>query len=138
MTKYVKLANGTLEYPPVNKQIENGFIFNYNVDIERLKADGFKEFVEAQRDINKSYRVSYQEAEEKIVEVLEDITSELEAQQKEAEVQRQINEIKAQLDEIDRKTIRPLRAGEIQRVEELEVQAVQLRAQLNQFMEVGV
>lgn len=45
-------------------------------------------------------------------------------------VEQQRLEIKIQLEEIDRKTIRPLRAGETTRVAELEAEAVVLRQQL--------
>jgi len=41
------------------------------------------------------------------------------------------NEIKATLDEIDRKSIRAIRAGEIEKLKDLEKEAVQLRKSLN-------
>lgn len=48
----------------------------------------------------------------------------------EKEKQARITEIKAQLDELDKKTIRPLRAGETERIDELENEAIKLRAEL--------
>ncbi len=52
--------------------------------------------------------------------------------EKQTEVQQQarINEIKAELIELDNKTIRPLRAGETEKLEELEIQAKALREEL--------
>lgn len=44
-----------------------------------------------------------------------------------------IAEIKTELEEIDRKTIRPARAGETERLEELEAQAVKLREELKEL-----
>ena len=46
-------------------------------------------------------------------------------------IEEQKNEIKAKLHSIDLKTIRPLRAGETERVFELEAQAEALRLELN-------
>ena len=48
----------------------------------------------------------------------------------EKEKQARITEIKAQLDELDKKSIRPLRAGETERIDELENEAIKLRAEL--------
>ncbi len=47
--------------------------------------------------------------------------------------QRRIEEIMQELDALDLKTIRPLRAGETSKLEELEVQACALRQELHEL-----
>lgn len=49
----------------------------------------------------------------------------------EREKQKRISEIKSELHEIDMKSIRPARAGETAKLEELEAEAEKLRAELN-------
>ena len=51
-------------------------------------------------------------------------------EQEEKARQARINEIKAELDLIDSKSVRPLRAGETDRLATLEAQAVELRSEL--------
>jgi hypothetical protein len=63
--KYAKLINeNQIEYPPKNK----GNIINYNLNIGALKADGYKEFIEAKKEIGKSYNITYFETETQIIE----------------------------------------------------------------------
>lgn len=50
-----------------------------------------------------------------------------------AETQARIDEIKAELIELDSKTIRPLRAGETEKLQELETQAEELRKELQKL-----
>ena len=71
MTKqYVKLINQTqIQYPPKNK----GSIINYNLDIPQLIADGYKEFIEAEKDLTKSYTISYRETDTQIIEIAVEI-----------------------------------------------------------------
>lgn len=64
------------------------------------------------------------------VEVIEEMT-EAEIASLAPSQQDRIAEIQAALAEIDAKTIRPLRAGEMDRVAELEAQAKALRDELN-------
>lgn len=51
-------------------------------------------------------------------------------EQEEKAKQARIKEIKAELDLIDSKSVRPLRAGETERLAQLEAQAVELRSEL--------
>ena len=57
MTIYVKyISNTEIEYPPKNK----GSIINYNLNIEAMIADGYKEFVEIERPMtNRFYHIEY-------------------------------------------------------------------------------
>lgn len=56
MTKYAKLINNQIQFPPKNKD----GIINYNLDVERLIADGYKEFVEVTRPTtNRFYHIEY-------------------------------------------------------------------------------
>ena len=53
MKKFAKLINETsIEFPPKNK----GNIINYNLNEEFLIQDGYKEFVPAEKEVNKSYK----------------------------------------------------------------------------------
>lgn len=74
MTQYVKfISNTQIEYPPTNK-IEDGVtICNYNLDVERMIADGYKEFVPATKEEGKSYKITYVEMDNKVIEVAEEI-----------------------------------------------------------------
>jgi len=67
MTKYAKLIDGNLYFPPKNKD----GICNYNLDIERLLNDGYKEFIEAEKLEGYAYNISYVENENNITEVAE-------------------------------------------------------------------
>lgn len=69
--KYAKFISSTqIEYPPKNK----GNIINYNLNIEALKADGYKEFIPAIKEIGKSYNITYLENETEIIEQITEIT----------------------------------------------------------------
>lgn len=65
MTKYAKLIDGNLYFAPKNKDS----VCNYNLDAERLLADGYKEFIEAERLNGYSYNITYTENENSITEV---------------------------------------------------------------------
>lgn len=68
--KYVKfISELMIEYPPINK----GKILNYDLDIEQLIRDGYKELVEAQKDPTKEYNITYIEEEDKVIEVATEI-----------------------------------------------------------------
>lgn len=71
MTKqYAKLISETqVEFPPKNK----GPIINYNLNEELLKADGYKLFIPAEKEIGKSYTITYTETATKIIEVATEI-----------------------------------------------------------------
>lgn len=70
MTQYVKfISNKQIEYPPKNK----GNIINYDLDVEQLIADGYKEFVPATKEIGKAYDITYIETEDQVIENAEEI-----------------------------------------------------------------
>lgn len=64
---YVKLIDGELQFPPIN----NGEVLNYNLDIDRLIADGYKPFVPAEiPETNRMYHFEFTETAENVVEVV--------------------------------------------------------------------
>lgn len=66
---YVKLIDNNIEFPPVNKLDEG--IMNYNLDTERLIADGYKPLTEVERpETNRYYHIEYTESEDTITEVI--------------------------------------------------------------------
>lgn len=66
MTRYAKLIDNRIEFAPKNK----GSILNYDKDVERLKADGYKLFVKAEGECtNRKFHLEYEEFEEEIHEV---------------------------------------------------------------------
>lgn len=76
MTYYAKLANGRLEYAPVNLETETGVIFNYGLEVNahQLLADGYKPVeLLADRsgysDCDGTFSFEFEEREDKIVEV---------------------------------------------------------------------
>jgi len=62
------------------------------------------------------------------------LNSDFEQEQAQKEKQARIKEIKAELDELDLKSVRPLRAGETERLATLEAQAVALRQELQELI----
>lgn len=65
--KYAKLIENQLEFAPQNK----GSIINYNTNVELMKADGYKLFVETERPVtNRMYHIGYNETSDKIQEVI--------------------------------------------------------------------
>lgn len=85
--QYVKLVSRTqIQYPPTNYTTEDGVtIFNFDKNEEALIENGYKELVIAEREPGKSYRITYEETDSQVTEILEDITEEIE---KEAEKSR--------------------------------------------------
>lgn len=70
MTKYVKFISETqIEYPPKNK----GNIINYDLNIEAMLADGFKEFIEAAKEIGKAYTITYVDNPTNVTEIATEI-----------------------------------------------------------------
>lgn len=65
---YAKLINGVLEYAPQNK----GAIINYNVNIELMVKDGYKEFFSVPRpeQTNRKYHIEYVEGKNSIEEMI--------------------------------------------------------------------
>ena len=85
MTKYAKLISETqIQFPPKNK----GDIINYNLDIPQLIADGYKEFIEAEKEIDKVYTIKYRETETQILEIATEIPQPDPAEQREAQFNR--------------------------------------------------
>lgn len=70
MTQYVKYISETqIEYPPKNK----GNIINYNLDVEAMIADGYKEFVPATKEQGKAYTITYTQNETQVIEIATEI-----------------------------------------------------------------
>lgn len=70
MTTYAKFINETnIEFPPKNK----GNIINYDLNVEELTKDGYKEFIEAQKDPSKNYTITYIVIDNQIQEVATEI-----------------------------------------------------------------
>lgn len=70
MTMYIKIINGEIEQAPNN--IDN--IINANLDENLMRELGYKPLIKGIREENHYYNVSYQETDESIIEILEDIT----------------------------------------------------------------
>lgn len=71
--KYAKLITETqIEFAPKNK----GEILNYNLNVEQMLKDGYKPFIEANKEIGKSYNFSYEETESEIKEIITEIIPE--------------------------------------------------------------
>lgn len=68
MTQYVKFISTTqIEYPPKNK----GNVCNYDLDIQRLIADGYKELLQAEKPItNRMYHIEYTNNTNNVAEVI--------------------------------------------------------------------
>ncbi len=82
---YVKLINEhEIQYPPKNK----GSIINYNLNVDLLIADGYKEFVPAEKDPTKGYIISYTETKTQIIEHAEEIPQPDPAEQREEQFDR--------------------------------------------------
>ena len=88
MTQYVKYINETtIEYPPKNK----GNIINYNLDVEAMIADGYKEFVPAQKEEGKAYTITYTQNETQVIEIANEIIPDPEEELRQAK-ERKYNE----------------------------------------------
>ena len=66
--KYAKLTEGILEFAPQNK----GAIINYNVNVELMVKDGYKEFLPVPRpeQTNRKYHIEYVESNSSIEEMI--------------------------------------------------------------------
>ena len=63
---YAKYINEKqIEFAPKNK----GNIINYNLNVEELTKDGYKPFIEAEKDPDKNYNIIYRDTETQIIEV---------------------------------------------------------------------
>lgn len=90
----------------------------FSADAEFCKSIGMSELDVKKSDIDNSWYL----AEKCLMKTDEEKINEKNT--------KRIAEIKAELIELDNKTIRPLRAGEMEKLEELEKQAEALRAEL--------
>lgn len=63
--RYAKIINNNLYFPPKNKD----GICNYDLDVERLIKDGYKEFIEAEKLDGYAYDITYLEDDDQIVEI---------------------------------------------------------------------
>lgn len=75
MADYVKISEqGGLEYAPVNFITPEGStICNFNLDVDIMRRYGYKLLERGQREEGKDYIVTYEEQEDKIKEILEEI-----------------------------------------------------------------
>ena len=74
MTEYAKLVEGNLVFAPSTYEVPgSATIFNFNKSETLVKEYGYKLFTRAQRDHSKNYKVSYEEHEDSIIEVLEEV-----------------------------------------------------------------
>lgn len=81
MTQYAKLIENIIEFPPKNK----GAILNYDLDVEQMIADGYKEFVPAEiPTTNRRFHIDYVETEDKIIETIVYDETQEEADEREA------------------------------------------------------
>lgn len=89
---YVKFINKTqIEYPPKNK----GNIINYDLNIEAMIADGYKEFIQIERpETNRIYHIEYTETENDVTEIIvyDETQEEADARDLENAKQAKINE----------------------------------------------
>ena len=84
MQKYAKLENNNIVFAPKNKEE----ILNYNLNIEQMTKDGYKPFVEANKEIGKAYNISYKETATKIIEIADEILPPSETEIEQMERQR--------------------------------------------------
>lgn len=114
MTIYCKLdiKHKILLLPPVEKD----GIINYNLDIPRLIADGYKLFVEAEypeEPINRKNHIEYEETETEIREVIiwEETQEEADERIAQEEKERKTQEINNKITELNIMLINELRKG---------------------------
>lgn len=89
--KFCKLIDNTLEFAP--RCTENVSNYNTESNLEMLLKDGWKPLIEAEREEGKIYNVTYEETEDEIKEILEDITEEIEKSKKIEEINKRIKEL---------------------------------------------
>lgn len=80
---YVKyISNIEIQYPPINKD----GICNYNLDIDLLIQDGYKEFIEAEKPTtNRFYHIEYTQDTTTVTEVIVYDETQEEADEREAQ-----------------------------------------------------
>ena len=113
---YAKLINNQLEYAPVNKD----GIFNYNLDIDLMKKDGFKPLIPAKLpETGRKYELKYKETAESIIESVNFIETEKEYQKRinNIEIEKQIQQINSIINAVDLKRIRAVCEPEIMDIE---------------------
>ena len=131
--KYAKLENGVLTFAPKNK----GSIINYNLNTEQMLKDGYKPFVEAEKENGKAYEYSYEETDAEIREIVSEIIAD-EAEIIEYEKNLHKEKLYHELENLDLKSIRGLRAvvagtsinADIQKLEEIEAEVQKIRSEI--------
>lgn len=95
--KFYKLKDNIIEEAPVNVEKDGQWICNYNLECnsEMLLNDGYKPLYEAEREENHYYVISYEELEDRINEVLTDITDIVKRDEKIEEYNKRIEELKS-------------------------------------------
>lgn len=95
MTRYVKLKeNNTLEFAPTNYTTENGVtIINFTSSPDIMLEYGFKKLVEAEKDPEHIYIITYKETAKQIKEEIE-IDTEAETRRDEEKQKEEIERIK--------------------------------------------
>lgn len=87
---FVKIINDNIIEAPINYE---GYI-NFNINKELCNQFGYKEFIPAQRIQGHYYNISYEETEDKIIEVLEDTTEIIKRHERELEIQEKVKELR--------------------------------------------
>ena len=131
---YAKNENGTLIFPPQNK--DN--ILNYNQNSSLLEADGYIDYSDAEMALyNGGTGYSFNE-NNKIVDITQ--TDEYKAKAATAEKAKKINNLQFQISEIDRKRIRAMCEPSIKDettgqtwLEYYNLQVQELRTQINEL-----
>lgn len=89
---YVKyISNTEIQYPPINKD----GVCNYNINIDLLVQDGYKQFIEVEKpSTNRLYHIEYEEKQETVTEVI--VYDETQEEAEEREAQARQNEFEAE------------------------------------------
>lgn len=104
MKQYVKLIDNQLYYPPKNK--EN--IINYNLNIDLLIQDGYKELIEAEKpQTNRLHHIEYIERVNTIEETIiyDETQSEADEREIREEKERKTLEIDNKIQELEQMSI---------------------------------
>lgn len=109
---YVKLIDGKIEEAPVNKD----GICNYNLDVERMIADGYKLFVPVTPPSEEEIRMYHYEYIENIDNIQETIIYDETQEEAEERIKRinkenKTNEINQKISELESLIIKELRLG---------------------------
>ncbi len=108
MEKFVKLISETqIEFAPTIK----GSILNYNLDVETMKADGYKPLVKTEYPTNdRLFKIKYSEDETYVYENIEYLESEesFNAKKKQEKFELECSRITSLINDLDIKRIRAI------------------------------